>query len=102
MIGATLLLVPTNAQLDIRWIRAFADKVLYIDLSPDGNWMALGKRNTTLVYRLPDRQLVQVLQGAPAVFVGSRLLAVGTEQGIELRDVPSFRVVWRMDGGRPV
>lgn len=102
VIGAMLLLVPTNAQLDIHWIRTFADKVLYIDLSPDGNWMALGKRNTTLVYRLPDRQPVQILQGAPAVFVGSRLLAVGTEQGIELRDVPSFRVVWRMDGGRPV
>lgn len=57
-------------------------------LSPDGNWMALGKWNTTFVYQLPDRQLVQVLEGAPAVFVGSRLLAIGTEQGADSATFP--------------
>lgn len=83
-------------------MQAFPAEVTCLDISPDGKWMLLSSWGTTFVYRMPDRQLAVALRGSPAVFVGSRLLAIGTAQGLEWRDVPSFRVIWRMNGGSPL
>ncbi|MEJ5252781.1 MAG: hypothetical protein HPY54_16190 [Chthonomonadetes bacterium] len=96
------LLLPAGAQVDVRWIQASPAESVWMDISPAGRWMTFGQYFNTLVYSLPDRQLVRVLRGAPARFVGSRLLAVRTDKGLELRDMPSFRLVKRLNAGAPL
>lgn len=96
VLAVWLLVSSAPAQVTIP---TFPATVLHLDVSPDNQWIAVSTSRgwgTSLLYSLSDRRLVRACVGMRPVFVGNRLLALDTADGVVLRDVPSWRPVWRL------
>lgn len=91
-----LLVSPVSAQVTLPTSPA---TVLHLDVSPDNQWITIHTWRgwgTSLLYSLSERRPVRTCFGMRPVFVGNRLLALATAEGVVLRDVPSWRPVWRI------
>ncbi len=86
-----------QAQPDVLWRRASPSEGYSLSFSADGRWMTLARpTGSVLVYRMPERELVQAFSGQSAVFLGSRLLAISSADTVTIRHVPSFRPIWQL------
>lgn len=96
--GLVALALPAIAQNGMVCLQEAPAAASHIDVSPDNRWMAVSSdwSLNTVIYSLPERRLVRVFTGRAPVFVGNRLIALDTSEGVVLRDVPSFRPVYRL------